>query len=189
MAKVTWRTPAVQWSVLGVVVLVGAVWLLWPGDAEAPAASPAALFDAAMTDDDAASRERAAVELAGHPDKPAALVYRLLRESDDPQVRAAAAQGLGRLKHIDAIPDLIAALESDSSWLAGRAGAALQQITGLDAGFRPDAPSAQRAAAAERYRAFWADIHKPDSKFIEYMNDPQKADESARNAAGAVEKR
>jgi HEAT repeat protein len=73
-----------------------------------------------------------------------------------PGVRRAAALALSRLRAIEAVPDLIDAIERDPKLDADYLGALLAGLIGKDA--TPESPlSGGRAALAERWRKVWAE--------------------------------
>ena len=184
----TWRSPKVQWTVIAIIAVVALLIVLNPFGASDSPPSPEELFDQAMTGMDAVERERAAVALASHKDEPLELIRRLFGESEDDRVRAAAAGGLARLRDLESLSVLIDAMESESQWLRGKAGSAVQKLAGLDAGFRSNSSQPQRDHAVRIYRQFAADLAKGDSKLAEFTKDPDKAIESAKQAPGPLQR-
>jgi len=174
------RNRFFQAGVAGVAVVAVQVilvrWLLGGGSIQPQAVLAAQALSEGIEEGE---REVAAVQLARHPEEPAAELRRVLRESESPKVRAAVIRGLGNLYDVDSLPELIDAMEDESVLVRGRAGVAVQRIVGLDAGFRAEDPEEKRGEAVAKYRQFWEECQQPDSKFIEYMKDPSKAQKSA----------
>jgi HEAT repeat protein len=176
---------AVFWYLLfglaGVLLVALALWLLL-GEGE-PSAEE--LAERALNAPTTEERQEAAIELARCGKESVQLLRRVFSESDTPEVRAAIAQGLGRQRDVESLPDLIDAMEDASPLVRGRAGVAVRRIVGLEVPFGADAPPEERRKAVAFYRKFWEDAQAPDSKFIEYMKDPAKAAESAEKANAA----
>ncbi len=138
------NNPAVQYVVLAVCLL--ALVLIWfwrsSGPREPrPEELAAAALNPQLSEPD---REKAAVRLASHPDKPLPLIRRVFSEAQSVQVRAAAALGLGALMDWPSMPKLIEAMKGDSVELRRHANAAVVQIMGRDFGFRADDPEPER---------------------------------------------
>jgi HEAT repeat protein len=120
-------------------------------------------------------RQKAAIELSRRGKDAAEQMRRVFGQSTTPEVKAAAAEGLGCLLDVDSLPALIDAMEDGSLLVRGRAGVAVSRIVGGDAGFRANGPLKERQEAVAKYRKFWQEVQSPQSHFIEYMKDPEKA--------------
>jgi len=131
------------------------------------------LFETALNGADAGEREAAAVKLARYteqqllatsegeaadfltasPDVPR--LRRLLEESDTPEVRAAAVAGLGEVRDIDSLPQMLDLMASESTVIRMRSFQAVKEILGTDFHFDPHGPPEERAEVIEVYRAFY----------------------------------
>lgn len=83
------------------------------------------------------------------------IVLKTLRGAKSTQVKAAAANALGKFAHWEAVEALIDAMEDESPEVRGSANMALRKILGLDYGFRANAPLAQRKQIVSRLRSEW----------------------------------
>lgn len=146
---------------------------------------PRDLADLALSAPTVTAREKAAIELARCGKDSIELLRRVFMASSTPEVRAAAAQGLGHQRDVDSLPHLIDAMEDESPLVRGRAGVAVKRIVGLEVPFRAEGRLEERQKAVAFFRKFWKEAQSPDSKFIEYMKDPSKAAESAQRANAA----
>lgn len=115
---------------------------LWSGDR---LRSPEELTRVALTGGSDADKEQAALDLARSGEAAREPLRRVLAESSNPDVRAAAIQGLGELRDGDSLPDLIKLLEDPSDKVRGRAGVAVGNIIGID--FRFNATDSQTGRA------------------------------------------
>lgn len=129
--------------------LIGFTW-------ETPPRSPGELLQEAMGEGESeaarARRRQAARELVGQAKTATDELRRLANESDDPAVRAAALQGLGKARDKDSLRLLLRGLEDPNSRVRGQANSALMKIFQADLGFRAYDPPNTRAAAVERWR-------------------------------------
>jgi len=154
------RNPAVQYSIIGlavVVVLAVACWWLFSGKRHEP---PDTLADRALSGADRDEREEAAARLSEHPNLPVEHLRRVAEEGDTPQVRAAATLGLGRARDWESMPLLIEALESDSELERGRAASAINRIVGQDFGYRARDPVEKRREAIELIKLKWPRLYE-----------------------------
>lgn len=136
--------PAVKYAVLAVcIVVLILIWVWrWRGPSEPrPEELAATALNPQLPETE---REKAAVRLASHPDKPIALIRRVFNESNSVPVRAAAALGLGALMDWPSMPQLIEAMKSDSVELRGQTYVAVAKMMGRDFGFRADDPEPER---------------------------------------------
>lgn len=168
------RKPVFQYSVFAVAGVLLLVWL-FSGETRS---TPEELVDRALSAPTVDERQTAAIELSRRGDVPIESVRNVFRQSKAPEVRAAAAQGLGRTRDIDSLPALIDAMEDESPLVRGRAGAAVKQIVGLDYEFRALDPPEERQKAVDFYRKFWKEAQ--GSRFIEFMRDPSSVAEETR---------
>jgi len=141
-------------GLLVLVVLVG--WWTFGGE-RIP--TPEELLRVALSDADVQQREEAAAQLARHQD-PLEELRRVFNESDSPQVKAAAAVGLGRLRDWDSVPGLVEALQSASLPLRARAAEAITEITGQDFGFRVGDPEPKQRETIEVIKQNWTVCRK-----------------------------
>jgi len=86
---------------------------------------------------------------------PPALLDVLLDKQERPEVRAAAAEALGAMRHIDAGPALMDAMSDDSDLVRAAAGAAMSNLTGLKVEFSARGSFQQRQHAIDIYRRAW----------------------------------
>ena len=123
--------------------------------------SPEDLVATALSGASENQREQAALQLSRHPEQPLVQMRQVFQQSSSPQVKAAAAEGLGTLGDWDSVPLLLAAMDDSSEWLRGRAALALRRIT-VDPlfDFRPDAPPQERRQMIELISARVAALHK-----------------------------
>jgi len=73
-------------------------------------------------------------------------------ESEDPRLRAQAATGLGEIGALEAQALLLAAMGDESQIVRARANAAFVRLTGLNFGFKADAPPEERLAVLAKIR-------------------------------------
>jgi len=139
------------------------------------------LFEQALHAPSPAEREAAAVQLARRceaemlatpPDRLERFLDEsenvrrlrtLLAESDTPEVRAAAAAGLGDVRDYESLPELLDLMESESTVMRMRSGKAVEQILGAGFGFDPYAAATDRAQSVEAYRRFYQEALGPHS--------------------------
>jgi len=107
------------------------------------------------------TREAAMVGIGrlGKDSDPAVLID-ALRRDPSAEVRAAAAGALGRLKHWDAGPVLIDALDDPDLIVRGRAYAAVKAIMGVDFHYRANDPRGRRGQAIQQIRAWWPKFYE-----------------------------
>ncbi len=98
----------------------------------------------------------------GDPDDARKLLARLTDRKERAEVRAAAAEALGALRHIPAGEALIDALKDPSLLVRIRAGVALRRIMGVAYGYNARAPAGERRKKIELIRTEWG-------KFQRYM--------------------
>jgi hypothetical protein len=171
------KHPALQFSVIAVggLVLLGYIlyWLL----AAPGLRPPAELAEQALSAAQSSQREKAAVELAAHPQVKVELLREVWGKSSDPQVRAAVAIGLGAHRDWESMPELIAALKDPSPLVRGRSSQAINHIVEEDFGFRANASEEERAAAVAEIEKKWqtlAGIYRAKQKFLDANSVPDK---------------
>ena len=91
----------------------------------------------------------------GREGDPQFLIDVLRNPNEQAEVRAAAAERLGEMRHWDAGPAIIDAMEDPSDLLRARAGVALRRIIVVDLGYRANDPSDRRAETIRRIRQLW----------------------------------
>jgi len=106
----------------------------------------------------------------------------MLESSDPPAVRAEAARGLGYVKDIDSLPQLLDMMKDDAAEVQEAAHYSVRRILGVIP------PSGKDPA--EFYRNYAKRcLNGKGSRFVEFMKNPEKAAESARKASDALESR
>jgi len=96
--------------------------------------------------------------------------------SNTSEVRVAAAELLGKIGKISAIPPLIKALDDNDVKVRAYAKEALFAITKKDFSYEADAPLEERNAAIEKYKASWDTAQGIDillSRFITFLQEPR----------------
>ena len=91
----------------------------------------------------------------GREGDPQFLIDVLRNPNEQAEVRAAAAERLGEMRHWDAGPAIIDAMEDSSDLLRARAGVALRRIIVVDLGYRANDPSDRRGEVIRRIRQLW----------------------------------
>jgi hypothetical protein len=91
----------------------------------------------------------------GREGDPQFLIDVLRNPNEQAEVRAAAAERLGEMRHWDAGPAIIDAMEDSSDLLRARAGVALRQIIIVDFGYRANDPPSRRDEVIQRIRKLW----------------------------------
>lgn len=76
------------------------------------------------------------------------------------EIRAAAAQALGQMRHLDAGDALIDALDDSSVLIRTRAGVAIRRIMQVSYRYDPRGPIAERRKAIQRIRNAWPRLYK-----------------------------
>ena len=170
------RKPVLQYSVAAAGLLVFCVILLanFGAFAQAPPTAEE-LLATALNEGPQEDRIEAAVALSNHEDVTLEMLHEVIQKSSLPPVRAAAIAALGNRRDVDSLPVLIDLMEDESELVRGRAGIAVERISGLRMGYNPADTPENREQTIARYRQFWEDCQKPDSKFIEFMRDPDAA--------------
>lgn len=148
---------------------------------------------AAEQEDASPTKAQRAVELANQITRPmakggvepetAALLRQVLKESDNPQVRAAIVAGLAKARDPDSVPQLLDAMEDASPEMRKLAGNAVERTCGFPQLFQADAPLEQRQAVIARYRKVWDDLLKvPGQPYIRMMKEPGYKQELGRRS-------
>jgi HEAT repeat protein len=91
----------------------------------------------------------------GREGDPQFLIDVLRNPNEQAEVRAAAAERLGEMRHWDAGPAIIDAMEDSSDLLRARAGVALRQIIVVDFGYRANDPADRRDEVIQKIRKLW----------------------------------
>jgi HEAT repeat protein len=91
----------------------------------------------------------------GREGDPQFLIDVLRNPNEQAEVRAAAAERLGEMRHWDAGPAIIDAMEDSSDLLRARAGVALRRIIVVDLGYRANDSSDRRGEVIRRIRQLW----------------------------------
>jgi HEAT repeat protein len=107
-------------------------------------------------------RHAAVVGLGQLKDKgdPATLLAVLTNAQEKPEVRAAAAEQLGAMRHIDAGPALIDAMSDESELVRTAAGVALTKLMGMVFDFSARDPAGKREEAVARARNTWPRFYR-----------------------------
>ena len=162
------------------VSVVGAMYLM----PDAPADEPEGVWPApvppapqdlprlmeAAADFDWMAREEAVRRIGClGSDSAVQFLIQVLRNDEAPQVRAAAAEALGRLESPEAAEQLMASLRDESSVVRARAGVAMRHLVGdVDVCYRADDPAEKRQAAIRKFRFLW-------TRFKEHRYRPRGA--------------
>ena len=98
-------------------------WVYWP---EPSRATPDQLVEQALGGDNPVAQSTATMQLAEPQHNAAPQLRQVLREASHPDVRAAAAQGLGDVQDFQSVPELLRLCDDPSPLVRGRAGAAVR---------------------------------------------------------------
>jgi HEAT repeat protein len=152
-----WLLPAAA-----VLVLVAAVLFGYPllfGGLPPPEKLESTALDASVAPEKRAS---AALRLSEHGAKARPQMRKLLAESKDSDVRAAAVQGLMNHGDWSDMPQMMASLEDPSDWVRGRAAQAAWRLLGHKFDFNPKGTEAERAAAIKKIKRHyeWQDNYR-----------------------------
>ena len=104
-----------------------------------------------------ASARRAEGKRTGRPPSPE-IVFEMrgvLIESETPEVRAAAAAGMGNSGDLESTPDLLDAMEDESVRVRETAAQAIGRLLGWNHDFRADDPLEKRQETIAQYRERW----------------------------------
>ncbi len=149
-----WASRIAVGLAVAVVLVYGWRWL-GPGRW---GKSPESLLRQALEADDSVERQKAAAALGDHPEASADLLVQLLRQSDDPMVRAVAVRVLGDRGAYDHMDTVIAALEDESLTVRASAAQGLSQLLQRKIRFPADGTEAQRAVALAQVKATWGKL-------------------------------
>jgi HEAT repeat protein len=136
-----------------ILLLTGAgalAWVYWPRSDRAK--TPEQLAEQALSGDNPLVQQMAAAQLSNHRQAAAPQLRQVLKQASNPDVRAAAAQGLGDVQDFQSVPELLRLCEDPSPLVRGRAGAAVTNIIGMDFFFKADDPPEKRKAVIESMR-------------------------------------
>ncbi len=100
----------------------------------------------------------------GREGDPQFLIDVLLNPNEQAEVRATAAERLGEMRHWDAGPAIIDAMEDSSDLLRARAGVALRQIIIVDFGYRANDPPDRRDEVIQKIRKWWPQFYERFAK-------------------------
>lgn len=103
-------------------------------------------------------RQKAALELGQVGKGNEQLLQQVLVESQTPEVKAAAIEAIGELKHWESMPKLLDALDDPSPLVRGRAAAIATSMLGIDFGFRAGDPPDKRALAIKGMKRLYQDM-------------------------------
>lgn len=163
-----WATRIAVGLAVAVVVVYGWRWVgpgRWGKSAEA-------LLRQALGAEQSVDRQKAASALGDHPLASAELLVRLLRESDDPMVRAVAVRALGERGAYDHVEAMIAALEDDSPTVRSSAQLGLSLLLQRKIRFPADGTETQRAVALAQVKATWEKLR--NSPALECLKQGKK---------------
>jgi len=142
-------------------------------------------------------QERDAVDLAGAVHGTVArgevdsddlsAMRKVLTQSQTPEVRAAAAAGLGKAMDPDGMPALLDAMEDESPLVRKAAGDAVERMIGLGRRFQADGPSESRRQVIAAYRLFWREARH--GTYYQILKDPSKKEEMRRQAIHKIKQR
>jgi HEAT repeat protein len=144
-----------------ILLLTGAgalAWVYWPRSERA--ATPEQLVEQALTGDTPLIQQQAATALVAHQHATAPQLRQVLKEARHPDVRAAAAQGLGDVQDFQSVPELLRLCDDPAPLVRGRAGAAVTSIIGMDFFFKAEDPPDQRKAAIESMRRAYEQMRR-----------------------------
>jgi hypothetical protein len=103
----------------------------------------------------------------GREGDPQFLIDVLRNPNEQPEVRAAAAERLGEMRHWDAGPAIIDAMEDSSDLLRARAGVALRRIIVVDMDYRANDPPSRRSEVIQNIRRLWPWFYERFTKLEE----------------------
>ena len=128
---------------------------------------------AALTDSRQPVRAAAVYAVSGFGDLADVdmLIALLIDRGQRPEIRAAAARSLGRLRAFRAMPSLIDALADPSVLVRGRAYAAFRQIAGAGFRFRAADPPERRREAIARVRAAYPRLKTKHDNYLKLLKD------------------
>jgi len=138
---------------LAVVVVLVYGWM-WLGPGRW-GKSPQSLLRTALEAEESAERQMAAAALGDHAEPVADLLVQLLKESDDPEVRAVAARALGDRGEYDHVDTVIAALEDKSAVVREGARQGLCQLLRHKVKFPVNGTQTEREVAIVQIKATW----------------------------------
>jgi HEAT repeat protein len=145
-----------------ILLLTGAgalAWVYWPRSGRAQ--TPEQLAQQALSGDNPVVQQRAASQLSSYRHAQAAPPLRqVLKEARHPDVRAAAAQGLGDVQDFQSVPELLRLCDDPSLLVRGRAGAAVTNIIGMDFFFQADDPPEKRKAVIDSMRRAYEQMRR-----------------------------
>jgi hypothetical protein len=144
-----------------VLILVAGVFVypLLTGGLPPPEQLESTALDASVSPD---QRVKAALQLTEHGAKAQSQMRKVLAESKDSDVRAAAVQGLTKAGDWKDVPQLIKALDDPSSWVRGRAAQAAMRHMGTKFDFDANGSPEERAAAIKKIQLHyqWQDDYR-----------------------------
>jgi HEAT repeat protein len=153
--------PTVLIAILGLLATVIAVQLFLTRHREE---SPQELVELALHGGGPAEQEQAATRLEalagkapGTESRNAVQPYlvRMLNESDNPGVRAAAMRGLATIWDYECMPKILDSLEDPSLQVRQTAARVVAKLTEFDPRFDANAPNEQRAETVKKMRDAW----------------------------------
>jgi hypothetical protein len=156
-SSLRWLVPVA--AGLAVVAVAVFVYPFLGGGLPSPAQLEATALDSSASHEE---RVDAALKLDRHGAKAQPQMRKLLGESKDSDVRAAALQGLINHGDWSDMPQMIKALDDPSPWVRTRAAQASWRLMGTKFGFDPHAGPAARAAAIKKIEEHykWQDNYR-----------------------------
>jgi len=103
----------------------------------------------------------------GRKGDPPSLLEVLRNKQEKPAVRAAAAEALGAMKHVEAGPDLIDAMSDPSEIVRAASGVAISKIMGMRFEYYASDPAYKRERAIALARKFWPEFHQASKRMPE----------------------
>jgi len=142
--------------------------------------------DAVLSATNASERQAAADALARRGPAAEQAVSRVLRETDDDAVKLRMIDSLVTMRGFEGVPKILDSLDDASPAVRRHADHALQDLLCIRVRYDAEASAQDRAAAAQRYRAYWSSIVEKD--MVEVVKDPEEAKEIFRKRVSYVRK-
>jgi len=94
----------------------------------------------------------------------------VLKNDNDPNVRAAAAEALGQVYACEQMPDLLSAMEDQAPVVQMQARRSVARICGAEPGFETTNKAQEHKKATAYYKAYWAFYGKLMTNYHYYYN-------------------